>query len=54
MNLFDAMGLADKERIHSQFLFWFFRLEKNIVSDMMKYLMSYVLNIPKSSNVKKL
>jgi hypothetical protein len=36
MNFFDAMGLADKERIHSQFLFWFFRLEKNIVPDEVK------------------
>ena len=36
MNLFDAMGLADKERIHSQFLFWFFGLEKNIVPDEVK------------------
>jgi hypothetical protein len=37
MNIFDAMGLADKERIHSQFLFWFFRLENNIVSDEVKH-----------------
>jgi len=36
MNFFDAMGMADKERIHSQFIFWFFNLDEKIVSDKIK------------------
>jgi len=30
------MGLANKERIHSQFLFWFITLDSNIISDEIK------------------
>jgi hypothetical protein len=36
MNFFDAAGFADRERIHSQCLFWFFTLDPHIAPDRVK------------------
>ncbi|GHT60616.1 hypothetical protein FACS1894109_18470 [Spirochaetia bacterium] len=32
-NFFNALGMADLEKVHSQFIYWFFNLDSGIVTD---------------------
>jgi hypothetical protein len=50
MNFFDAAGFADRERIHSQCLFWFFTLDPRIAPDRVKSrALSVLLGRPRQS-----
>ena len=51
-NIFHALGTANKEKIHSEFLAWFFNLPSNIINDKEKT--NFLKKLFKDENIKSL